>query len=128
MRVLLFVCVIVLVGSGCATIFRGDSSFVEFVGGNPQGATRVELQGSEHAMPGGTAKIKVRHSREDIPLTVKCVKGERKGFLHTKFDMLLGGIGNLVFGGVVGWIVDGTGNKAYIPESPIDVQEICNEP
>jgi hypothetical protein len=44
-----------------------------------------------------------------------------------KFDMGWGGLGNLVFGGLIGWFIDGVGDKAYDAQTPFNVGPDCEK-
>lgn len=117
--------ILAMIQIGCATIVKPERQHVDFVGGPEGGTTQITTPDGTTSFNGNYGKILITRSRQDIPLTVTCKDGPKSGLLSSQFDVLMGGFGNLVFGGIPGWIIDGTGNKAYDIPSPIDISQFC---
>ena len=108
--------------AGCASIVKSKYEIVRFHGGSPK--TTIES-------PFGPFKLNrqgalyLPRSRDDYPITVIC-----NGIPHTKVLTTSPNIffilGNLVFGGIPGWIVDGFGDKGYDYDQPINLTGYCS--
>lgn len=110
--------------SGCATIVKSDRKTTNFVG--PQG-TEAKLQTPDgNFVVNGNASYMISRSKADIPIQVTCNNQTQSVLMPTSFDMLWGGAGNLIFGGIPGWIIDGVGDKAYDPPTHFNLTPYCS--
>lgn len=122
-----FILGLFLLKAGCATIVKSERQSVQFVGGPDGGGAKINLPDGSYEMTGPQNTFIVTRSREDIPISVTCNGKIKMGTVKTRFDIFLGGLGNLIFGGIIGWIIDGSGNKAYDPVSPYNISSLCDQ-
>lgn len=120
-------CLALLATSGCATIVKSERQSVILTGGQENGPTKVRLPDGNYDLSDGRGTILVTRSKEDIPIEVTCNGVTKKGVLPTHFDWAWGGAGNLVFGGIPGWIIDPLNSKGYNVRTPYSVHELCAE-
>lgn len=113
--------------SGCATIVKSDRQTVILSGGDENGTTTINIPDGKHELADGNGQILVSRSKQDIPISVTCNGVTKKGVIPTRFDWGWAGLGNAVFGGIPGWIIDGVGDKAYDPKSPFNVDSLCEK-
>lgn len=113
---------------GCAHIVKNERQTVVLNGGADSGMTTVNTPDGKFEFSGGTGTVMMTRTKSDIPIDVTCNGVTKKGVIKTSFDVAWGGFGNIIFGGVIGWIVDGTGNKGYDIKSPYNVNDLCEQP
>lgn len=118
----------ILMLSGCATIVKSERQTVRLTGGLEQGETKIRLPDGVSTLTDGSGAVIVTRSKEDIPIEVTCNGVTQKGVLPTHYDWGWAGLGNFVFGGIPGWVIDGVGNKGYDAKSPYSVHELCSSP
>lgn len=118
-----YLVIAVLVLAGCATIVKDEKAKVNFIGPNGVPLTLNTPDGKFEVV--GETPLMVTRSGDDIPIVVTCEGKSNNGTLPTSFDVGWGGFGNLIFGGIPGWIIDGVGNKAYDPPESFDLAPLC---
>ena len=111
--------------TGCATIVKSDKIPVRFVGGLPSGDTQMSLPDGQYTLKNGQTTILVSRSKVDIPITVTCNSETREGIITTKYDVVAGVLGNIVFGGLIGMGIDSVNNKAYDPPDTYNLRPLC---
>lgn len=123
MKWLLVLSVIVL--SGCATIIKGQSQSIQLTGGQEDGSTKVSMPTGIFQLNGGQTTVSLLRTKADIPIQVTCNGVTQNAVIKTQFDMGWGGLGNIIFGGIPGWIIDGVGDKAYDAPAQFNVGPYC---
>lgn len=113
--------------AGCATIVKSDRQSVQFTGGLENGQTKVRLPDGNFDLTNGSGLIVVTRSKDDIPIEVTCNGVAKKGVLPTRYDIGWAGAGNLIFGGIPGWIIDAINPKGYNVVSPYSVHDLCED-
>ena len=111
--------------SSCATIVKSDRQSVTLTGVPEATTAKVNLPDGSFEVRGGSSTILVTRSKDDIPIEVTCNGVVQKGLLPTHYDVGWAGLGNLVFGGIPGWIIDGVNPKGYNPQTPFSIQSMC---
>lgn len=108
----------------CASIVKSDRQSVQFVGGPEGEIAKIQLPDGKHDLD-GMGTIVVTRSKSDIPIKVTCNGVTSEGIIKTKYDIVFSGLGNLIFGGIIGWVVDATNDKGYNVTSPYNVSNLC---
>ncbi|QDK37063.1 hypothetical protein [Bdellovibrio sp. NC01] len=121
------ICSMMFLGA-CATIVKSDKIPVHFVGGNDKGSTKISLPDGEYTTDTGERTVMVYRSKEDIPITVTCNDKTQSGVIQTKYDVVAGVLGNIVFGGIIGMAIDMNGDKTYDPPQIYNVKPLCSIP
>ncbi len=124
----LFLVLVIATNFGCAHIVKPERQTVVFNGGASQGTTIVNAPDGKFEFTGGQGTAMMTRTKADVPIEVTCNGVTRKGVIPTQFDMFLGGLGNIIFGGIIGWIIDGSGNKGYDIKSPYNLNQLCETP
>jgi uncharacterized protein YceK len=113
-----FLCIAVIAGlSGCASIINGSTQSVEFAS-RPNGA-KLFLDGKEMGVTPQTLDLRRKARRKGDTAGKKeyTVRIEMEGYApyETKLTRKLNGwfFGNLVFGGLIGIVIDATSGAMY---------------
>lgn len=131
---LLLLTMTLLSAAGCATIAAGTTQSIMVDTFNAQGATckGVDKRGREYYWANTPSSTTVQ--KGDGPMTITCEKKGFKKTVHTIDETVTGAtFGNIVAGGVVGFLVDATSGAAQEyptmvkfplqPEDPSEVKE-----
>jgi hypothetical protein len=110
----------------CATIIKNPKQTVVLNGGLEDGSTKVSTPEGNFTLNGGATTIMLTRTSNDIPIEVTCNGSTQKTVLPTHFDWGWAGLGNIVFGGIPGWIVDGVGDKGYDIQKSFNVGPLCS--
>ena len=108
---------------GCATIVKTEKRSVTFAGPNDM-MIKLQTPDGNFEVRGNTSVMMTR-TKSDIPIEVTCNGTTNKGVVPTSFDWGWAGLGNVVFGGIPGWVIDGIGNKSYDPPSNYNLSPLC---
>ena len=111
--------------ASCATIVQSPAQTVELTGGLADSSTEVTTPVGTFQLNGGSAAASLNRQKEDIPIEVTCNGVTQKAMIPTHFNVGWGFFGNILFGGIPGWIIDAVGDKAYDPQTPFDVAPFC---
>ncbi len=114
--------------SGCATIVKDHTQSILLTGGQKDSSTKVSTPTGSFTLTDGSTTVMLPRSKDDIPIEVTCNGTTKKTVIPTEFDVLLGGFGNIIFGGIIGILVDSSGSQAYDAKTPFDVSELCATP
>lgn len=112
--------------AGCATIVKSERQTIHFVGGAESGETKIRTPDGTHTIIDGSGAVVLSRSKADIPIDVTCNGVTQKGVIPTRYDVLMSGGGNLIFGGIIGWIIDATNDKAFDAKSPMNISNMCS--
>lgn len=111
----------------CATIIKGQHQSVQLTGGLEDGTTKVSTPTGVYTLTGGQTTMLIPRTKQDIPVEVTCNGTTQKTVIKTTFDIGWGGLGNIVFGGIPGWVIDGVGDKAYDAPGMFNVNQYCSQ-
>lgn len=124
----------IFLSTGCATIVKDRMSIVVFQG-DPNIDTEITSPYGSTKLSNGMGSMAMNNSQKDIPIQIICNKQRPVStFLPTKYSIGAGVFGNIgllflyIVPGVVGFIVDGAGDTAYSPVSPMNVNQYCSKP
>lgn len=119
---------------GCATIVKSPNTIVTFQG-DPNVSTKIMSPYGSTTLKNGIGSLVMKNSRDDINLQIICGKDQPpvSVILKTRYSVGAGVFGNLgllflwVIPGIVGFVVDGSGNVAYEPTTPFNVSQYCHQ-
>lgn len=115
MRMLPTICALMAIFSGCATLINQERQLVFFKGGQENTVTKVQTPDGTFDIENGTGSFMMTRSRSNIPIKIMCANGETKtDILETRFDWLPGLVGNIIFTGWAGLIIDPLMPDAYV--------------
>jgi hypothetical protein len=115
MRSILALCAIIALLTGCATLVNQERQLVFFKGGQENTVTKVQTPDGTFDVENGSGSFMMTRSRSDIPIKIMCANGDTKSdIIQTRFDWLLGGLGNLVLTSGWGWLIDPFMPDAYL--------------
>lgn len=105
---------VLLLLSGCATMFHGSRQKVFFKGAPDEGVTKITTPTEVIEIEGdGTSMRLISRSRSDIPISITCPSGKKfDDVLETSWSWGWGGFGNILNYGI-GWLVDPFTDSAY---------------
>lgn len=111
----------------CATIIKNSKQTVTFTGGLEDGSTKVATPEGNYTLADGSTSALLTRTKSDIPIQVTCNGKTNKGILPTHYDVGWAGLGNIIFGGIPGWIIDGIGDKGYDIQDSFNVGALCKQ-
>lgn len=116
----------------CATIIKSPNTLVTFQG-NPSVHTKVITPYGSTVLRHGTSSMLIHNNRNDIPIQIICnKKAPIQASLPTNYSVGAGIFGNLglmilwIVPGVIGFVVDVSGDVAYVPQTPFNVSSFCD--
>lgn len=119
--------ILVLTSVSCASIVKNSRQTITLNGGLEDGTTKVSTPEGVYTLAGGSTSVMLTRTKADIPIEITCNGETQKTVLRTKFDWGWAGLGNVVFGGIPGWVVDGVGDKGYDIQSNFNVAPFCRQ-
>lgn len=125
MKKLAFILMALSLLQGCATIVKSPNQSIQLTGGLEDSSTKVSTPTGNFTLNGGATTILMPRTKADIPIEVTCHGQTQKTVVPTRFDIAWGGLGNLVFGGIIGWFLDAVGDKAWDAQTPFNVAPYC---
>jgi hypothetical protein len=99
---------------------------VQFTGGLENDTTQVSTPTGNFKLTGGATTGMMMRTKADVPIEVTCNGVTQKTVVPTHFGAW-GLFGNILFGGIIGWIIDGTSDKAYDVQTPFNVGPFCKK-
>lgn len=111
----MIMCATVILFTGCATLVNQERQLVFFKGGQENALTKVQTPDGTFDIENGSGSFMMTRSRSDIPIKIICSNGDTKSdIIQTRFDWLMGGVGNFLLTSGWGWFVDPFMPDAYI--------------
>jgi hypothetical protein len=111
--------------SSCAMTMNGTRQQIHVTGGPEDKTVRLKTPDGTYEIENGSSTFLLTRSQSDIPVTVICPNGKKKeDIIPTKFDMLWGGLGNVLNGGI-GWFIDPFSPEGYKIDN-FSLARFCN--
>lgn len=118
---------------GCASIIKEKNTLVTFQGSTNQETEIITPYGSTK-LSNGISSMSIPNSKEDINIQIICGKNSPVNAIlptsYSKGSGILGNIGLTLLAfipGIVGFIIDATGDVAYSPITPFNVNSYCKK-